>query len=342
MSLGRCFAGHSLPQKLDMAQKYNFQGIEVFYEDLLDLSHTMPGGSTPANQLSAARDIRDLCSARGLEIVALQPFMHYGGLIDRAEHVRKISEAHFWMGLAHNLGTDLVLLPSSFLAPDLVSENLDLLVEDMTEIAEIGLSQTPVIRFAYEALCWGTRVDTWEASWEVVRRVSRVNYGVCFDTFNIAGRIFADPSSPTGCIPNSEQAVLSFIENAVSTVDVSKVFLLQVADAERLPAPLDSSHPFYNSEQPCRMSWSRNCRLFYGEAQHGGYLPCKAILAALVKGLGFEGWLSFEVFSRMLAEEREGIPEEMARRAAVSWEKMVRDVGLKVEERTQERVHAML
>lgn len=343
MSLGRCFAGHSLAHKLDMARKYGFQGIEVFYEDLVDLTHSMPGGSTPENQLSAARTIRDLCEAKGLEIICLQPFTHFGGLVDRNEQQEQFDAIHLWMQLAHTLGTDLILLPSSFLAPEKVTNDFNTIVEDCIEVAEMGLHETPVIRFAYEALCWGTRIDLWEQSWELVQRVNRPNFGLCFDTFNLAGRIFADPAMSTGRIANCEQSVVSSIKNIVSTVDVNKVFLLQVADAEKLSSPLDQQHPFYNPEFPTRMSWSRNCRLFYGETSYGAYLPVKAVLIAIVRGLGFQGWLSFEVFNRMLAETDNGVPEEMARRAAISWEKMVRDVSLQVEEpASQGRVSAML
>lgn len=341
MSLGRCFAGHSLVHKLDMARKYGFLGIEVFYEDLVDFAVSMSGNNDDRSQIAAAHTIRDLCAARGLEIITLQPLMHYGALFDRDEHAQRFEDAKLWMKLSHALGTDLVLLPSSFLGPERVSGDTDLLTQDMRELADLGLAENPPIRFAHESLCWGTHVDIWEQSWDLVRRVNRPNFGICFDTFNIAGRIYADPASRTACTPNPETAVLSSMQRLLSTVDVSKIFLLQVADAERLSSPLGvPSHPFYHPDQPPRMSWSRNCRLFYGEASHGSYLPVQMILSTLVQGLGFEGWLSFEVFNRALAEERADVPEEMASRAAVSWKKMVRDVGLRVEE--EPRVQAML
>ena len=348
MSLGRCFAGHSLAHKLDMAKKYGFVGIEVFYEDLAHLAESMLGGgsSNINNQLAAARIVRDLCDERGLEIITLQPFMHFGGLIDREEHRRRVEEIKLWIQLAQILGTDLILLPSSFLGEKKVSGDLTQLVDDMRELADLGLKESPPMRFAYEALCWGTHVDTWEASWDVVQLVDRANFGVCLDTFNIAGRIFADPSSPTGCTANCDSAIISSMNTLLSAVDVSKVFLVQMADAERLSRPLNPDHPFYHPDQPCRMSWSRNCRLFYGESKQGAYLPVQAILTTLVKGLGFKGWLSFEVFNRQLAEERKDVPEEMARRAAASWEKMVRDIGLRVEapveSSSETRLQAML
>lgn len=342
MSLGRCFAGHALPHKLDMARKYGFEGIELFYEELVDLTTTMPGGNTSSNQLAAARIIRQLCDARGLAIIALQPFMHYEGLVDRELHWRRLEEMQLWVQLVRVLGTDLILLPSSNLPSEQMTEDKGVIVNDMLAVAEVGLQQTPVVRFAFEALCWGTRIDTWEQSWDVVQRVNRPNFGICLDSFNIAGRIYADPAASTGRTANSDEAVIKSMETLISSVDLNKVFLLQVADAERLSQPLDQAHPFYNAEQPSRMSWSRNARLFYGESQYGGYLPVKAILDTIVNGLGFQGWLSFEVFNRRLVDTDKEVPEEMARRASQSWAKMKRDLSLQVEEPTHGRMQAML
>ncbi|KAH6608511.1 3-dehydroshikimate dehydratase [Trichoderma cornu-damae] len=326
MSLGRCYAGHSLPHKLSMARKYGFSGIELFYEDLLEIAKNMPGGATPENHISSAQLIRRYCDERNLQIICLQPFMHYEGLVDRSLHHRRIEELRLWFKMAHVLGTDLIMLPSSNLPPHEITEEMDCIVQDMVEIADMALQESPVIRFAYEALCWGTRVDTWEASWEVVCKVNRPNFGLCLDTFNIAGRIYADPAMSTGLNPDANQALAESLDRLVFSVPADKVFLLQVADGERLEKPLLQGHAFYNSEQPPRMSWSRNARLFYGEAHYGGYLPIRDILSALVSRIGFQGWISLEVFNRRLADSDQSIPEEMGRRAAQSWSSLESDL----------------
>ncbi|KAK2592396.1 hypothetical protein QQS21_009915 [Conoideocrella luteorostrata] len=341
ISLGRCTAGHTLEHKLDVASAHGFRGIELFHEDLLSLTTSLPGGATPENQLLAATNIRHLCQKRGLTIVCLQPFMHYEGLLDRDLHAQRITEMHLWVKLAHNLGTDLILLPSSTLPEEQITDDMDLMVRDFQQVADIGLSARPVVRYAFEALCWGTRVDTWESSWDVVQRVNRSNFGVCLDAFNIAGRIYADPTAASGRARDCNQAVLASIARMLSQVDVSRIFLLQVADAERLSSPLTREHEFYNAEQPARMSWSRNARLFYGEEERGAYLPVRAILSAIVTELGYDGWLSFEVFSRAFFDKDESVPEVMAQRAMNSWVKMVEDLGLKTESRI-ERVQPML
>jgi 4-hydroxyphenylpyruvate dioxygenase len=193
----------------------------------------------------------------------------------------------------------------------------------------MGLAQNPPIRFAYESLCWSTRVDTWERCWEVVQRVDRPNFGMCLDTFNIAGRIYADPAVASGRTDNAEEAVRDSIARMIALVDVKKVFYVQVVDAERLDEPLVPGHAFYNADQPARMSWSRNCRLFYGEHDRGAYLPVKEIAWAFFHGLGFEGWVSLELFNRRMADEGPEVPEELARRGATSWIKLQKDMGLK-------------
>ncbi|KAK3362030.1 putative dehydroshikimate dehydratase [Lasiosphaeria ovina] len=332
MSLGRCFAGHSLARKLDAAQKYGYRGIELFHEDLADIADRLSrdppsrAGPSAAAQLAAARKIRHMCKARGLDIVCLQPFMHYDGLLDRTEHERHLQKLDLWIKLAHELETDLIQIPANFLPAEHVTEDLDLIVADLREVADIGLQATPPIRFAYESLCWSTRVDRWELCWEVVQRVDSPNFGMCLDTFNIAGRIYADPAAVSGRTPDAEEAVRRSISALVSQVDVSKVFYVQVVDAERLREPLLPGHPYYHPDQPTRMSWSRNCRLFYGEKQYGAYLPVREISWAFFHGLGFEGWVSLELFNRRMSDEGPEVPEELARRGAISWAKLSKDM----------------
>ncbi|KAB5584927.1 putative dehydroshikimate dehydratase [Coniochaeta sp. 2T2.1] len=333
MSLGRCFAGHALNHRLDMAQKYGYKGIELFYEDLAYLAeHLSPEDSTcgpsAAAQMAAAGQIYTMCHNRGLQIICLQPFLHYDGLVDRTQHERHLEKLELWVQLARVLKTDIIQVPANFLPAELVTDDINLIVSDLRKVADYGLAQCPPIRFAYESLCWSTRVDTWERCWDVVQRVDRSNFGMCLDTFNIAGRIYADPESPTGRVPGAEQAVRDSIRRLVAEVDVKKVFYVQVVDAERLEAPLVEGHPFYSPDQPARMSWSRNCRLFYGEHDHGAYLPVKDIAAAFFHGLGYEGWVSLELFNRRMADEGPEVPEELANRGAISWNKLVRDVKL--------------
>ncbi|KAI1174827.1 xylose isomerase-like TIM barrel [Nemania sp. FL0916] len=332
MSLGRCYAGHSFVHKLDMAYMYGYQGLELFYEDLVDVAEQLPGGHSRENELNAAEIIRRLCHERGIAILCLQPFADYEGLVDRQEHLKRIEKLEFWFQLAHVLHTDIVQIPSSFGPASEISEDMSLAVSDLQKVADMGLQESPPIRFVYEALCFGTRYNTWEQSWDMVQAVDRSNFGLCLDTFNIAGRIYADPTSPSGRTANCDEAVRNCIARLVSTIDVNKVFYVQVVDAERLTTPLIEGHEFYHPEQTPRMSWSRNCRLFYGEKDRGAYLPIAEISRAIFQGLGFEGWVSMELFNRRMADTDAVVPRELASRGASAWTKLVRDMKLNTEE----------
>jgi 4-hydroxyphenylpyruvate dioxygenase len=174
-------------------------------------------------------------------------------------------------------------------------------------------------------------VDTWEAAWEVVRRVDRANFGICLDTFNIAGRVWADPSRPDGKVEGDADARLSeSLDALVRTVDVSKVFYIQLVDAERLEAPLDQDHPYFGEGQPARMSWSRNARCFMGEEERGAYLPVWEVANAIVHKLGYRGFVSMELFSRTMTDPDPSVPRQHAQRGMASWKK-IRE-GLRLEE----------
>lgn len=334
MSLGRAWV-HGLENKLNEAAEAGFRGIEIFYEDLeyfaKEKSNIASDATPLATQLiQAATRIRSICSQHDLEIIGLQPFLFYEGLQDREQHAQLIEKLHLWLDLADALGTDTVQIPSNFLPASQLTGNLDVIVKDLVEVAEIGAARAKPIRFAYENLCWGTHVDTWEVAWEVVRRVDRANFGICLDTFNIAGRVWADPNSIDGKVEDADRKLRESLEAMVQTVDVAKVFYIQLVDAERLDAPLGRDHAYYVEGQPARMSWSRNARCFMGEGGRGAYLPVWEVAEAIVHGLGYQGFVSMELFSRTMADPDPSVPREHARRGMISWGK-IRE-GLRLEE----------
>ena len=336
MSLGRAWH-HSLGNKLEQASITGFRGIEIFYEDLEYFARSLPGfednkdAPLPSTQLvAAATEIRKLCSEFSLTIIGLQPFLFYEGLLDRAEHAKQIDKLHVWFDIVDALDVDIIQIPSNFLPAAQLTGDVDAIVADMIEVADLGAKRSRPIRFAYENLCWGTHVDTWEQAWEIVRRVDRANFGMCLDTFNIAGRVWADPASPNGKVENADEALKASLKRLVETVDVSKVFYIQLVDAERLEAPLIEGHPYYAEDQPARMSWSRNARCFMYESERGAYLPVEKVAKAIVDGLGYRGWISMELFSRTMSDPRPEVPEEHATRAMRSWEKIVEASALDV------------
>ena len=328
-SLGRAWV-HNLPEKLDAAAKYNMD-IELFYEDLMYVAKSLPGGATNANHLIAAQTVRSMCDARALSIICLQPFMHYEGLRDRKWHAERVEEMKLWIQMAHILGTNIIAIPSTFLPADVTSGDLDLITADLREVADLGAPEG--IQFAYENLAWGTYVDTWEQAYDIVQRVDRPNFGICLDTFNITARIYADPEAPNRKTADADAIFKASMERMVNTVDPKKIVFVQVVDGEYLDEPLVEGHKYYNEAQPARMSWSRNCRLFYGESERGAYLPVKQVLETILVGLGWRGRISAELFSASLVEEGADVPLEHARRASESWEKLLRDLGMGAQKR---------
>lgn len=325
MSLGRAWV-HELPEKFDQAAAHGIQGIEIFYEDLEYLALEQPGGLTDDSRLEAARQIRRMCDVRHLTIIALQPFQFYEGLIDRTEHERQIAKLHLWFRLVRILGTDIIQIPSNFQREGTTGDRA-VIVADLRKVADLGARQRPPVRFAYENLCWGTHINVWEEIWEVVAAVDRTNFGMCLDTFNICGRAWADPAAPDGKIPNADALLRASLQRMRKTIDVSKVFYIEVVDAERMREPVRPGHAFHIDGHPARMGWSRNARLFAFEER--GYLPVIDVLKAITgkDGLGYQGWVAMELFSRSMNSPDPSVPKEHARRAMKSWKKLEEVMG---------------
>ncbi|PQE22932.1 3-dehydroshikimate dehydratase protein [Rutstroemia sp. NJR-2017a BBW] len=329
MSLGRCSAGHGLPAKFKAAKDAGLAGIEMFYEDLVDLASTFPDYPSERSYLQAAREIHALSEQYALPIIALGPFSNYEGLLDPSARKEKLEELHLWFSICRILGTDLIQIPSTFAPSTQNTGDMPTIIHDLQQIADIGASYG--FRFAFEALCFGTHINTWSASWSVVKGVDRENFGLCLDTFNMAGREYADPASPTGKTPNADILFKQSLARMVEELDPKKIFYIQIVDAERLAAPLDEKHEFHVEGQRPRMSWSRNCRLFLGEQDRGGYLPVMDVVKAICEGLGYTGWVSMELFNKTLLDRSESVPEVHADRAMKSWRYVCSEMGWRQE-----------
>lgn len=330
MSLGRAWV-HNFHEKLKQASEAGFQGIEIFYEDLEYLAKESASSeddeSNESALLSAAQTIRKACDENSLTIIGLQPFVFYEGLTDRTEHEAKIQKLKTWFKLVKILGTDIIQIPTNFQQTG-TSGDMDLIVEDLREVADLGLQESPPVRFAYENIAWGTHIDTWEGVWEVITRVNRPNFGCCLDTFNIAGRVWADPASSTGKTPNADEDLDTSLARMIKTIDVNKVFYIQVVDAERMESPLVKGHPYYVENQPARMSWSRNARVFLYEQDRGGYLPVVKVAKTVLHDLKYTGWVSMELFSRTMADPSPDVPRSHAQRGIRSWQRLAAEMNL--------------
>ncbi|KAF7855998.1 hypothetical protein EAF04_009954 [Stromatinia cepivora] len=293
----------------------------------MKISSTLPSHPSPYSHIHAAQYIRSLSSYYALPIIACGPFFCEEGLLSPSARKSKLQDLQLWFQVCRILGTDIIQIPSTFSSASANTPSLSQMISDHREIVDLGTAQKPPFRFVFENLCFGTYIDTWSGAWEIVKGVDRDNFGLCLDTFNIAGREFADPASPTGTVPNAQVTFKQSMEKMVQTIDLKKVFYIQVVDAERLVIPLLEGHEFYSEGMKALMSWSRNCRLFLGGQDRGGYLPVMDVVKAICNGLGYRGWVSFELFNRSLVEKGDHVPMEHAERAARSWEYVCGEMG---------------
>ena len=328
LSLGRA-AQHSLRPKLEAAAKAGFTGIEVFYEDLDVYANSLPFNRDwkYANHELAAEDFRQICDQNNLSIICLQPFMHYEGVLDESEREKREQKLHLWFILARILGTDIIQVPSNFLPANEITGDRETIVQHLQGLAEEGARQNPPVKFAYENVCWGTHIWKWKQLWEIVKTVDRDNFGMCLDVSHLCGGEWADPASDSGTVGEDADAVFAeSMKEMARTVDVKKIFYIQVADAEQaVPAMREGAgNKWWVAGQPSRMTWSRNMRVFAFEET--GYLPVDVALKALLDeqpdGLGYKGWVSMEVFSWTLAEKDENVPERHAERGRRSWDEI--------------------
>lgn len=328
-SLGRAWL-HDFDAKMRAAGDSGFEGIEIFYEDLEHVAKKCSASDQPSNTylLMAADHCYSVCHRNGLEIIGLQPFLFYEGLKDREKHDLLIDKMKLWLQIAKRLHTSTIQIPANFLPGGQLTGDLEVISADLRKLADMGAAEQPVMRFAYENLCWSTHIDTWEKAWEVVERVDRPNFGMCLDTFNIAGLVWADPTSTTGKRPDGDSQLLRSMERLVQRVDINKVFYIQVVDAERMEQPLVEGHDFHVDGQPPRMSWSRNARTFMYESERGAYLPAERIAKVIIDRLGYNGFVSMELFSRTMSEEGAMVPRQHAQRGITAWQTLVRRLGL--------------
>jgi len=322
VSLGRATAGHQLPEKIRAAAAHSMKGIEIFYECLEQRALNLTGIVGDGSLSEAATEAAELCTQYGVHVVCLQPLLYFEGLTDKTSRDTSFARLRTWFRLCHILGTDLIQIPTNFQQHGTTGET-DRIVADLTEAALLGLQESPVIRFAYEGVSWGTHIDTWDGSWEIVKRVGLTNFGLCLDTFHITARVWGDPTEPIGRRVSGDVDLTASLEKMVAELDVSKIFYVQIGDAERLSSPIAPHHEFYDSQQPERMSWSRNARLFAFERDEGAYLPTELVLDAIFRKLGYRGWVSLEMFSRELYERDPKLTDRFARRAEKSWRRTI-------------------
>ncbi|KAJ7483331.1 xylose isomerase-like protein [Mycena latifolia] len=329
-SVGRAWV-HELDVKIVEAGKAGYQGVEIFWEDLVYAAKKFSPDSDEKDEaamLRAAQYVRDLCDQNGLDILVLQPFMNYDGLLEQSQHDELIVKLELWFKVVKVLGTDMIQTPARCMNSEGTTGDIEKIVSDLKEIAELGLKETPPVRFAYEALSWGAHIDLWEQAWDVVLKVDLPNFGTVIDTYHILACVYGDPTSPSGVQPDAQTALSASLARMAETPNLlAKLFYVQLSDAERLEPPLSPTHPYHDAAQKPNMQWSRNARLFPCEEARGGYLPVEAVASMLFENVGFRGWVSMEVFSRTMSDPDPATPRVHAERGIQSWKSLLQRLG---------------
>lgn len=139
----------------------------------------------------------------------------------------------------------------------------------------------------------------WQHGWNIILKVDRPNFGVLLDAFHIAGYEFVDPTLPNFTRPDGPARLEASLAELVRTIPASKIFFVQLADAEKLDKPFvhvgtrvaDKSKisEYHVEGQQPHMSWSRNCRLFPYEEERGAFMPIEQVMEAFL-ATGFKGW----------------------------------------------------
>lgn len=239
-----CLAG-TLEEKMQACARAGFDGVEIFEQDLV------VSPSSPA-------EIKALAERLELTLDLYQPFRDLEGVTEElfAENLHRL-EAKFQ--LMQQLGMDMILVPSNVATATVHDDSV--IADQLRRAAELAARYD--MRVAYEALAWGTHVNTYWHSWELVKAADHPNLGICLDSFHILSKN-DDPSR----IPD---------------IPSDKIFFVQLADAPELGMDL--------------LPWSRHHRVFPGE----GSFEMFEFMAYLTRA-GYQGPLSLEIFNDVFRE----------------------------------------
>ncbi|KZV62794.1 putative 3-dehydroshikimate dehydratase [Peniophora sp. CONT] len=283
---------HTLPVRFDAIRSAGFHAVEISMRDVWPFATQFMGKPVAEDDYDTlcvvAEEVRRMADERGLKIIILQPFLTFEGWpLGSPERADAWNRIRGWARIMKVLGTDLLQIGST-ISYDTIPERM---VPDLQELSDYF--STLGLRIAYENWCWSAHASTWQQVWKIVQEVNRPNFGLCLDTFQIAGSEWADPRQESGLrdMPAAELAASWRASMAVlASVPKEKIFIFQVSDAYR-PSPPIPNH-IIDGLTPTGY-WSRRFRPVMGE----GYLPCTDIVEAVLQ-TGFRGWYSIEVFDR--------------------------------------------
>jgi sugar phosphate isomerase/epimerase len=311
---------HTLDQKIIACARNGFSGIEIVWADLEAYS-----SSNKISMTAGAAAIKVLCKSHKLAILSLNPMKnfenHHSPLADRLE------VANMWIDMCHVLGAKYLQVPSQF-DTDNSTEDEVKAVDDLRKLADLAAEKG--ISIAYEAVAWGSYIDTWQQSRDIVRKVERENFGVCLDAFHVIAKLWGDNTTPSGKLVGGDEALEISLAELVKKEEwpVEKLFYVQLSDGELYDPPLAPGNRFYDPSMNPRLTWSRNTRPFPGETEFGACFPIVEFTRAVLVDLGFKGWISFECFDWRMRAKDVG-PDVAARRGKRSWDYLTRAIDSK-------------
>lgn len=270
----------------------------------------------------AARDISQLCSSANIAVLSLNPFKNFEGHNSPLEE--RLDRARNWLNIAACLKAKCVQVPSQFDTEN-SSGDWKQMVSDLQALSALAASYS--VDIAYEAVAWGTYIDTWEDSLRMVLDVNRENFGLCLDSFHIAARVWGDNTVESGIREDADLALGKSLDRFVETCPLEKLFYVQLSDGEKFVPPLGPGHRFYQEGFPPSLSWSRNMRPLPLEDDLGAYLPVTAIAEAWLKRKGWKGIVSIEIFDWRMRDESKR-PSENVKRAVASMQKLSTVLGI--------------
>ncbi|HEY4578082.1 MAG TPA: TIM barrel protein [Yaniella sp.] len=239
-----CLAG-TLEEKMLACAKAGFDGVEIFEADLI------VSPSSPA-------EIRALADRLNLSLDLYQPFRDLEGVTEELFNAN-LDRLEAKFQLMQELGMDMILVPSNVATATVHDDAV--IADQLRRAGELAAQYDMYI--AYEALAWGTYVNTYWHSWELVKAADHPNLGVCLDSFHILSKD-DDPSR-------------------IEEIPREKIFFVQLADAPELGMDV--------------LPWSRHHRAFPGE----GSFDMVQFMAHLTNA-GYQGPLSLEIFNDVFRE----------------------------------------
>jgi 4-hydroxyphenylpyruvate dioxygenase len=286
VSVGEPGARFFLEHKLEAIRAAGFLGIELHWDDLEAYCLALFLSATKQKLLEAAKEVRLICDEHGITIVSIQPYR----CVSKDYSNKRLEWFETCLACADVLGAGIVGVPAyGGQVGDL--RGFQVLADDIAELAQLAAEYDPPIKIAYESQCFAPVVKKWEQAMYVIDLVIREgveNVGIILDTFDICGSTWADPLAYEGISISGKDAFDSSMDRLTGMVRSDRVLLVQLADAERLHAPLDEDHPLSEENQTPKETWSKKCRLFPHEAELGAYLPLTKLLRKIEKR--YTGW----------------------------------------------------